>query len=73
MSLPPAPEKWVTNRGSAINQAGEEARMEEYLGWVVGLLAATILVPVAAREIYERRQRRIDRARSRRRTDKIRL
>ena len=47
--------------------------MEEYLGWVVGVVAATILFPVLAREIYERRQRRIDRARGRRRTDKIRL
>ena len=47
--------------------------MEPYLGWVVGIMAATILVPVAATEIYQRRQRRIDRARGRRRTDRIRL
>jgi hypothetical protein len=47
--------------------------MESYLGWIVGALAATILFPVAATEIYQRRQRRIDRARGRRRTDKIKL
>ncbi len=47
--------------------------MEEYLGWIVGVMAAAILFPVAATEIYQRRQRRIDRARGRRRTDKIEL
>lgn len=47
--------------------------MEEYLGWVVGLLAVTVLFPVGVREVYERRQRRIDRRRGRRRTDKIKL
>jgi uncharacterized membrane protein YccC len=47
--------------------------MDEYLGWIVGAAAATIVFPLLARDIYERRQRRIDRARGRRRTDKIRL
>ncbi len=47
--------------------------MTTYLGLVVGALAATILVPLAATEIYQRSQRRIDRARGRRRTDKIKL
>lgn len=65
----------MTNRGGAIKPAPgwEEAGMEEYLVWVVGAVAVTIVVPVFAREVFERRQRRIDRARSRRRTDKIRL
>ncbi len=47
--------------------------MESYLGWIVGVMAVTIVFPVAATEIYQRRQRRIDRKRGRRRTDKIRL
>jgi hypothetical protein len=47
--------------------------MEEYLVWVVGAVTVTIVFPVLAREIYERRQRRMDRARGRRRTDKIKL
>ncbi len=47
--------------------------MTSYLGLIIGAVAATILVPVAATEIYQRGQRRIDRARGRRRTDKIKL
>lgn len=47
--------------------------MTSYLGLIAGVVAATILVPMAATEIYQRSQRRIDRARGRRRTEKIRL
>ena len=47
--------------------------MDEYLGWIVAGVAMMIIFPLAAREIYERRLRRIERARGRRRTDKIRL
>ncbi len=46
--------------------------MESYLGWVIGVMAATILVPAAAGEIYRRGQRRIDRARARRQSDEAR-
>ena len=45
--------------------------MASYLGLIICAAAAAILVPAAATEIYQRSQRRIDRARGRRRTDKL--
>ena len=47
--------------------------MEEALLWGVVIAAVLILFPLVAVDIYQRRERRIHKARGQRRTDKIRL
>ena len=47
--------------------------MEQYLIWAIVIVAALIILPLVAVDIYHRIERRNHRARGMRRTDKIQL
>jgi hypothetical protein len=47
--------------------------VEQYLLWVIGIIALLILFPLVAVEVHHRMQQRNHKARGTRRTDKIQL